>query len=323
MTASASGTGPAADGSGGADGWGGRGLGKIILLGEHAVVYGHPALAGAIDLDVLATVRRRPGPLVLAVHGAFAVEVAATDDHPVAAALRVVVDALGQAGDVGVTAHARVPAGAGLGSSAALCVALVRALALYLGRCLDDDGVAALANQAERCFHGTPSGLDVALATRGGLGRFVRGAGLTPIAAPPVPLVVAASGEPRSTATMVARVAAARTAAPAATDAELARLGALADAAAATVAAGADAWPALGAAMTEAHGRLGALGVSTPRLDALVASALAAGALGAKLTGGGGGGAVIALAPGREAAVAAAWHALGAPTFTTTVGAHP
>ena len=81
------------------------------------------------------------------------------------------------------------------------------------------------------------------------------------------------------------------------------------------------AWPALGAAMDEAHDHLAALGVSTPGLDALVAAARAAGALGAKLTGGGGGGAVIALAPGREDAVVAAWRALGKDGFITTVGA--
>jgi mevalonate kinase len=72
--------------------------------------------------------------------------------------------------------------------------------------------------------------------------------------------------------------------------------------------------------MDEAHWRLAALGVSTPRLDALVAAARHGGALGAKLTGGGGGGAVIALAPADPDRVCAAWRAHGAHAFTAILG---
>ncbi len=301
----------------------GHGHGKVIVLGEHAAVYGHAAVAGAIDRGVEAVAAARPGPLALTVTGAFAVAVTAGDDHPVAAALRAIGDGVGVADGVLVTATATVPAGAGLGSSAALCVAIVRALAGARGLALNDGAVAELANRAERSFHGNPSGLDAALASAGGLGRFVRGAGLTAIAAPPLPLVIGLSGQPRSTAAMVARVADARAAAPAATDATLARLGALAEAAVGQLAAGAAGWPALGAALDEGHRHLAGLGVSTARLDALVAGARGAGALGAKLTGGGGGGAVIALAPDRADAVVAAWRALGADGFVTTLGGAP
>ena len=75
--------------------------------------------------------------------------------------------------------------------------------------------------------------------------------------------------------------------------------------------------------MIEAHDELAALGVSTARLDELVAAARGAGALGAKLTGGGGGGAVIALAADRADAVVTAWRALGADGFVTTLGGAP
>lgn len=301
----------------------GRGGGKVIVAGEHAVVFGHAAVAGALDRGVQACAARRPGPLTLAVDGSFAVAVTAGDDHPVAVALTTIADALGVSDGVAVTATATVPAGAGLGSSAALTVAIARALGAVVGRPLDPDAAAALANAGERAFHGTPSGLDAALAARGGWGRFVRGAGLTAIAAPPLPLVIGLSGQPRSTAAMVARVAAARAAAPAAIDARLTRLGALAEAVAAALPDGAAGWPAIGLAMIEAHDELAALGVSTARLDELVAAARGAGALGAKLTGGGGGGAIIALAPDDPAAVLAAWAARGAPGFVTSVGGLP
>lgn len=297
----------------------GRGHGKVILLGEHAAVYGHAALAGAIDRGVTAVAEARAGALALRVDGTFALAVTAGDAHPVATALATIGARLG--GDAMIQATATVPAGAGLGSSAALCVAIARALAARHRRAVSDDEVAAIANDAERSFHGTPSGLDAALAAAGGLGRFVRGVGLTRLAVPSVPLVIGLSGQPRSTATMVARVAEARAAAPAATDRTLARLGGLADEAADELARGDAGWSAVGAMLDEAHRLLADLGVSTARLDELVAGARTAGALGAKLTGGGGGGAVIALAPPAEAdRVLTAWRALGADGFVATLG---
>jgi hypothetical protein len=73
----------------------GRGGGKVIVAGEHAVVFGHAAVAGALDRGVQACAARRPGPLTLAVDGSFAVAVTAGDDHPVAVALTTIADALG------------------------------------------------------------------------------------------------------------------------------------------------------------------------------------------------------------------------------------
>ena len=296
----------------------GYGRGKVILLGEHAVVHGHAALAAAIDRGV-SCVARPASSLRLRVP-AWGIDVGVDDDHPVAAALRAICDRLDRYGGrpaLELDVDAALPAAAGLGSSAAMAVAIARALAIALGHDRGDDAICALADAAERCFHANPSGVDVALAARGGIGLYRRGAGLAPLDAPPVPLAIAQSGEPRSTAVMVARVTEAiRDPARAA---DLAALGAAAEAAADHVARGDHA--ALGPLFTGAHRRLAALGVSTPALDALCADALAAGALGAKLTGAGGGGAVIALAPGREDAILAAWRARGVPCFAAVVGA--
>lgn len=290
------------------------GFGKVILLGEHAVVYGHPALAGALARGASARVDARTGPTALRVPG-WDLAVDVDDEHPVADALRALLDAASAPREgLELTVEVSVPPAAGLGSSAALSVAVARALEPEA----DDTRIEQVANAAERCFHGTPSGIDVALATRGGLGTYRRGHGLTPLAAAPVALAIGLSGEPRRTADMVARVARARADQPGAAD-SIAALGAAA-------VAGADALlgnqlDRLGRLMGDAHQHLAALGVSTPALDALVDSALATGATGAKLTGAGGGGAVIALAPGREAAVCDAWRALGYRAFTCSVGA--
>jgi mevalonate kinase len=289
------------------------GYGKAILLGEHAVVYGHPALAGALGRGVRAAATTKPGPSTLTIAD-WKVAVLATDDHPVAEALRALCDAAGSgATGLAFTVRAGIPPAAGLGSSAALAVALARVL------CPDasDDRIADIASAAERCFHGTPSGIDVALATRGGLGLFRRGTGLAPVAAEPIELAVGLTGEPRRTADMVARVREALSRTPAARD----RIDALGDAAR----RGADALIAgdlagLGALMNDAHDHLAALGVSSPGLDELVAAARDAGAAGAKLTGAGGGGAVLACAPGRVRQVCERWQSLGYDAFACRVG---
>ncbi|RMH45356.1 MAG: mevalonate kinase [Deltaproteobacteria bacterium] len=296
-------------------------FGKVILLGEHAVVYGHPAVAGALGFGVVATARRTgAGPSRLSVP-AWDAAATAGDGTAVGAALAAIVGAVtGAPSDAAfaVDARADLPPAAGLGSSAALAVATTRAVAAAAGVSLAAGDVDRIANLAERAFHANPSGVDVALAARGGLGVFRRGAGFAPLAAPPLRAAVGLSGQPRSTGAMVERVAAARAADPAQA-ARVDRLGALAAAGATALAAGDLAQ--VGALMDEAHALLAALGVSTPALDRLVAIARDAGAAGAKLTGAGGGGAVVALAPGREEDVVAAWRAAGFDGFACDVGA--
>lgn len=286
---------------------------KVILLGEHAVVHGHPALAAALALGATARAEPRPtAPTTLQVP-AWKLQATTRGDDPVARALRAIVRAT-DAGPCDIYVDARVPPASGLGSSAALAVAVARALApgFVTAR------IEQVANEAERCFHSNPSGVDVALAARGGIGVFRRGEGLQPLEVAPVPLVIGMSRAPRTTGPLVERVAAALRDDPAGVGARLQHLG---DAAL----AGADAlrahdYNALGALFDKAHAELAALELSTPELDELVRIARHAGALGAKLTGAGGGGAVIALAPGREQDVVDAWSAAGYGGFASTAG---
>jgi mevalonate kinase len=141
------------------------GRGKVILLGEHAVVYGHPALAGAIGLGVTATASPSTADRLEIPAWEPEAPWAMQPNHPIRLALAAVKDALGIKTPFAIVANATVPPRAGLGSSAALAVALVRALAQATDRALDDDAVEKAALAAERVFHGTPSGIDVALAT--------------------------------------------------------------------------------------------------------------------------------------------------------------
>jgi mevalonate kinase len=295
------------------------GFGKIILLGEHAVVYGYPALAAALDRGVTVAPVPTPagGSLRLDLRG-WDIAVTAGDAHPVARSLAAIADALGAGRPaVSLIGDAQLPPGAGLGSSAALAVAVARALLTHARRPIDAATLTRAAGASETLVHGKPSGVDVALAIGGGVGVFRRATGLVALTGlPPLRVLVGPSGAPRSTAAMIDRVAEAT--GSLVDDARLRELGGLTDAGTAAVLAGD--LQALGAAMDRAHALLAELGVSTPQLDALCEAARAAGAHGAKLTGAGGGGAVIAIAArDREQAVLAAWKQAGVAGFVATV----
>ena len=293
----------------------GRAAGKVILLGEHAVVYGRPALAAGLPLWLEAEVVAGEGPARLESDGHA--------DDPRAA--RLIAEAAAAVGlephGIVVRVRSEVPAGVGVGSSAALAVAVLRALAAAAGRRLARNQEFAIATRLESIFHGTPSGIDPVAAAFGGCFRFVRGT--PPVVAPvrpavPLPLVIAFGARPRSTGAAVMGLRARW-------EADRARHEAVFDAVAATVEDGARAaeagdLAALGLAFDRNQALLETLGVSAPEVEALVARARAAGALGAKLTGGGAGGAVVALAPDPER-LAGTLGADGTRTIVAHVGA--
>lgn len=285
--------------------------GKVILLGEHVVVHGHPGLVAAIDRGVRVTVSPlRPG------------EAAPARDERLARPLALAQRLLGlDARGVALEVAGDLPIGMGLGSSAALAVALVRALAASAGRALRDEEVAAHAHEIERLFHGTPSGIDSTAATHGGVLWFEAGpppSHRSVAVAAPLALVVVLSRTAHTTARTVGGLRERAAAAPEVYRPVFAAIAALVVAARAALEGGEAA--RLGELMTMNHGLLRACGVSTPELDALVEDALAAGALGAKLTGGGGGGAVIALPAGDPASLCAALAAGGGTSFVATIG---
>jgi mevalonate kinase len=294
------------------------GWGKVIILGEHAVVYGYPALAAALDRGVTAdVVPTRGGSLRLIVE-AWDLNIDAAADHPMARGLAAIADALGIGRpSLSLMGEAQIPPGAGLGSSAALAVAITVALCKHFEIWLGDDAIIEAASTSERILHSKPSGIDVALAVHGGLGVYRRSTGLRSFASPELRILVGPSGTPRSTAEMVDKVS--EITGAHATDNRLSELGGLTDTGA--TALGAKDFAALGVAMNRAHHVLGSLGVSTQQLDILCQAARDAGAWGSKLTGAGGGGAVIAIAPRqREAGILASWKTKGVNGFVATVG---
>lgn len=295
----------------------GRGAAKVILVGEHAVVYGHPAIAAGLSVGIEATARPGSGRLRVP---AWALEATVGDDSQVGGVLEAIVRRF-EAPALDFDVDASVPSRAGLGSSAALAVAIARATAAATGRGPTDAAIDAAVDAAETIFHGNPSGIDAAAAKSGAAGRFTRANGWRPVPVlQSIRLCVGLSGRPRDTAAQVAAVARLRDRLSVADDI-LNALGKLADDAAGALAKG-DV-DGLGRTFDAAHGLLCALRVSGPELDTLVHTARAAGAIGAKLTGAGGGGAVIALAPGHERDVLARWKAAGFEGFLAEIAATP
>jgi mevalonate kinase len=295
------------------------GLGKIILLGEHSVVYGFPALAAALDRGVRIDAVPTPagGPLRVDVPS-WNLKLTSEDDHSFARGLCAIADTVGLGRPpLTLIGDAQIPPGAGLGASAAFAVAIARALLAHVKQPGDAAAVTAAANASEIVLHGKASGVDVALAVHGGVGVFRKSTGLKKINIAPLRVLVGPSGAQRSTAAMVDRVAKATSGSD--TDVRLRGLASLCDTGTASLLAGN--YEALGNDMNRAHELLRGLGVSTPLLDALCDVARELGAYGAKLTGAGGGGSVIAIAPrDRESEILAAWQAASVHGFVATVG---
>jgi mevalonate kinase len=261
----------------------GRATGKAILAGEHFVVYGVPAIAVPLPGVALEAELTAPG-------------VGPPPAGHVAACLDILHGRWGGPAprDISAAIRSTIPIGAGLGSSAALSVALARAWAALTGRTLDTAELREASLACERLAHGSPSGIDTEVGVTGRVVRFARGGPVrTLTAAPGLGLVLVDTATASSTRDMVEGVARRRAAEPAAFEALCARAAAVV--ADAERALGTGDLAGLGAALTANQELLAAIGVSTPRLEEAIAAACRAGAVAAKLTGKGGGGTVLAV----------------------------
>lgn len=281
----------------------GFGAGKVILLGEHSVVYGHPALAGPLSYGVTArAVKSKKCQLTLPGTLNRAQRALLTEAFQRAARL------CGEPG-VRVSLESELPLSMGLGSSAALSVACSRLLLKVAGRKDTPREVARVALEMEQEFHGTPSGVDHTTSAEEKLILYRRTPGessgkLKVVKSPrPLKVLVALVGERSPTKKTVAALRERQARWPARYWRLFQHIGTVASEGAKAVEAGD--LEALGDAMNVNQGMLAALGLSSPPLEDMVYRLRGLGALGAKLTGAGGdGGAVIGLFLEPEPAVA-------------------
>ena len=299
--------------------------GKVILLGEHAVVYGVPAIAVGIERGAWAEATPASETTLHVVGWGANASADPSDDTPLARAFRALVEVTRKAIDLGpvsVEAGADLPPGGGLGCSAALGVAVARAL----DPSADPDTVAQRANEWERVFHGNPSGVDAAVSASGGCVLFQRNEdgtrSIERVFVPaPFHLCIGHTGIASSTKSMVEAVARYRERRPEMAQKAFDGIHTLVKNARLAIEAGDK--KAVGQLLDLNQMLLSGMFVSTPEIEQMCGTARAMGAFGAKLTGAGGGGSVVALVEDAKtgAAVVDAWKKEGFDGFVSTASA--
>jgi len=303
----------------------GVGHGKVILLGEHSVVYGRHAIACTLPLKIRAVVEDRDeGVELLIPRWGIEYQLAKPPEQrrSFEKASGMIMDQLGLS-DRGmcIEVFPDVPRGMGMGGSAALAVAIIRALDLHYQLGLTDEEVNKLAYQSEQVAHGQPSGIDNTVATYGKPLIFRKG---TPplvesLHIPkPLSLVIGMTRTEGLTARTVLNVREAHDRQPQLYEKIFDDIDALVLQGITAIQNGDH--HTLGELMNVCQGLLNALQVSTPEIERLIGIARKAGALGAKLTGGGGGGAVLALCENNADKVQTAMERCGFRALTFLTG---
>ena len=307
--------------------------GKIILFGEHAVVYNRPALAVPViqvhvDVEVLDSPRAgvwidAPG---IDLHAELN---SLPADHPIGSVILKLYQLFGFPSPTGrgargegldISIASTIPVAAGLGSGAAVSVALIRALALHLARPLTNGQVNELAFEIEKLHHGTPSGIDNTVITYAKPVYFIKGQPIETFkVGKPFTIVIGDTGIPAPTKESVGDVRRLRMHDQHTIENIFNEIAQIALIGRRSIESGKP--EQLGELMDQNHEYLQALTVSSPELDKLVESARNAGALGAKLSGSGRGGNMIALVdqPNAESVAGALISAGAKRTIITEV----
>ena len=277
--------------------------GKVILCGEHAVVYQKPAIAvpvfeGSTKCSIVAKPNSpHDETIIIAPNIALKCFLSClVEKHPIRVAINLVLEKinLDHLPVCEIRINSSLPTAAGLGSSASTSVAIIRALSTFLGYSFSDDEVNQLAFEIEKIHHGTPSGIDNTVITYAKTLFFIKGQSSEFIVpGKPLTLVIADTGIKSSTSKAVAEVRQGYLADQSKYITLFNQIGDLVLSAKESFIKGD--FQLLGKTLTENHLLLREIGVSCDKLDSLVDSALSHGALGAKLSGGGQGGNMIAL----------------------------
>jgi mevalonate kinase len=298
--------------------------GKIILFGEHAVVYGRPAIAVPVT-QVQATATIEPSEQGLIIRAADVDRSPVVDGSnpidPLVSIVNLTVEHLNcPLPDIAITIRSTIPIASGLGSGAAVSTAIARALAQWFGAQLDDAEVNALVYEVEKLHHGTPSGIDNTVIVYQKPVYFVRGEPLQTFnVVQPLTVVIGHTGVASPTKIAVGDVRKGWEIDRERYEAWFDRIGAIVQQARSAIETGAI--DRLGSLMDQNQVLLRDLDVSSVELERLIFAAKQAGASGAKLVGGGRGGNMIALADAHtvEAVTAALKDAGAVNTIVTEI----
>lgn len=302
--------------------------GKIILVGEHAVVYGRPAIAVPVtQVQAKAIIQANPSGGRGSIHivapaiGLEAEYNTLEQQHPLRETIRLTLQALQLTHVPACTLRisSTTPVASGLGSGAAVTIAVIRALSTFLGQPLNDQQVSSIAFEIERIHHGTPSGIDNSVVTFIKPIYYLRGQPIEMLRVPrPFTLVIGNTGIASPTSLTVGDVRLAWQENPHRVDAIFDEIALCTQQARTRTETGDP--DSIGPLLSRNHQLLSELGVSCSELDRLVLAALNAGASGAKLSGGGRGGNMIALvSPDKAKPVIQALLEAGAASTLSTV----
>jgi mevalonate kinase len=301
----------------------GIGHGKIILFGEHAVVHGVPAVAVAVEGGAVVQATPAAGVTTLAIAPWNLTVDTGAVEHPsaplVQQALKVARGFYADDLELTLAATMHLPAGAGMGSSAALGVAVLRAMDDARGLSRGQGELVDRAYEWEKVFHGTPGGIDNTMAVYGGVGLYAKGSGFKPVRlGAPLRFLVGDSGEQRVGGKMIAIVRDKLARDPEFGKRWLAAIAAIVDNGKLALELGNA--RDLGQLMNMNHMELASVMVVTAELETMCQAARKAGALGAKMTGAGGGGCMIALVEAdTKASVRSALQGLGKQVYEVEI----
>lgn len=281
--------------------------GKIYLFGEHAVVYGEPAIACAVDLRTRVSAKKSNGITISSDIGTTGLDF---EVHPYVSSA---IKKLGSPG-ISIEITSDIPVGSGLGSSAAVTVATLSAVNIECVLGYDTIELAAKAHEIEKEVQGAASPTDTFVSTFGGVVVIPSRKRLELLDCGLVIGNTNKGASPKKTAKLVQQVARLKEEYPGMIDPIIKTIGSFAKKGEQMVME--KDYVSLGRLMNVNHGLLDALGVSTMELSALVYAARDAGAYGAKLTGAGGGGCMVALTDSPREVAAAIEKAGGQPIIT-------